>query len=317
MPKQAFSERIPLGTTDIRIPPLGVGTWQWGDRILWGFGRNYGEDDVRAAFNGSLEVGIDFFDTAEMYGFGRSEELLGKQVRAASKPVITATKFLPFPWRLRKKNLITALRKSLRRMEMQRVDLYQVHWPVPIVPLNTWMSAMADSVDAGLTRAVGVSNYSAEQTQQAHAALAERGIPLASNQIRYSLLYRKPEHNRLLETCQQLKVTVIAYSPLEQGLLTGKYTPENPPPGARGKRLKDGFLEGIRPLIELMREIGEGHGGKSPAQVALNWTMCKGTVPIPGAKTGKQAMENAGAVGWKMSETEVKALDAASEAASR
>jgi aryl-alcohol dehydrogenase-like predicted oxidoreductase len=317
MPKQAFSERIPLGTTDIRIPPLGVGTWQWGDRLLWGFGRNYGEDDVRAAFNGSLEAGIDFFDTAEMYGFGRSEELLGKQVRAASKPVITATKFLPFPWRLRKKNLITALRKSLRRMEMQRVDLYQVHWPVPIVPLKTWMSAMADSVDAGLTRAVGVSNYSAEQTQQAHAALAERGIPLASNQIRYSLLYRKPEHNRLLETCLQLKVTVIAYSPLEQGLLTGKYTPENPPPGARGKRLKDGFLEGIRPLIELMREIGEGHGGKSPAQVALNWTMCKGTVPIPGAKTGKQAMENAGAVGWKMSETEVKALDAASEAASR
>jgi len=317
MPKQAFSERIPLGTTDIRIPPLGVGTWQWGDRLLWGFGRNYGEDDVRAAFNGSLEAGIDFFDTAEMYGFGRSEELLGKQVRAASKPVITATKFLPFPWRLRKKNLITALRKSLRRMEMQRVDLYQVHWPVPIVPLNTWMSAMADSVDAGLTRAVGVSNYSAEQTQQAHAALAERGIPLASNQIRYSLLYRKPEHNRLLETCQQLKVTVIAYSPLEQGLLTGKYTPENPPPGARGKRLKDGFLEGIRPLIDLMREIGEGHGGKSPAQVALNWTMCKGTVPIPGAKTAKQAMENAGAVGWKMSETEVKALDAASEAASR
>ena len=317
MPKQAFSERIPLGTTDIRIPPLGVGTWQWGDRMLWGFGRNYGEDDVRAAFNGSLEAGIDFFDTAEMYGFGRSEELLGKQVRTTSKPVITATKFLPFPWRLRKKSLITALRKSLRRLEMQSVDLYQVHWPVPIVSLNTWMSAMADSVDAGLTRAVGVSNYSAEQTQQAHAALAERGIPLASNQIRYSLLHREPERNRVLETCQQLKVTVIAYSPLEQGLLTGKYTPENPPPGARGKRLKDGYLEGIRPLIELMREIGEGHGGKSPAQVALDWTMCKGTVPIPGAKTAKQAMDNAGAVGWKMSETEVKALDAASEAASR
>jgi aryl-alcohol dehydrogenase-like predicted oxidoreductase len=191
--------------------------------------------------------------------------------------------------------------------------LYQIHWPVPGVSIETWMQAMADCVEAGLTRTVGVSNFSAEQTRRAHAALAKRGIPLASNQIPYSMLHRRPERNRLLETCQELNVTVIAYSPLEQGLLTGKYTPDNPPPGARRRRLKPGYLEGLMPLIGLMREIGSAHDDKTPAQVALNWAMCKGTVPIPGPKNRRQAEENAGALGWRLSESELDALDKASE----
>ncbi len=283
--------------------------------MLWGFGRGYGEEDVRAAFEVSLEAGVDFFDSAEAYGFGRSEELLGKFARAASKAIVTATKFSPYPWRLHGKSLDAALRRSLQRLYMQRVDLYQLHWPFPPVSVETWMAAMADSVHAGLAQAVGVSNCSVKQTMRAHAALAERGVPLASNQISYSMLHRQPEHNQLLETCRRLNVTVIAYSPLAQGLLTGKYSPENPPSGVRGRRLKRGLLERLRPLIDLMREIGNGHGGKSPAQVALNWVMCKGAVPIPGAKTVKQARENAGALGWRLGEDEVKALDAASEIA--
>jgi aryl-alcohol dehydrogenase-like predicted oxidoreductase len=282
--------------------------------MLWGFGRGYGEEDVREAFEISVEAGLNFYDSAEAYGFGRSEELLGKFARNASKPIVTATKFFPYPWRLRRKSLIGALRKSLQRLGMASVDLYQVHWPFPPLPIETWMAAMAESVDAGLARAVGVSNYSAVQTERAHAALAERGVPLASNQILYSMLDRKPERNQLMETCRRLNVTVIAYSPLAQGLLTGKYTPENPPPGVRGRRLKRGFLGELRSLIDLMREIGNGHGSKTPAQVALNWVMCKGAVPIPGAKTAKQAKENAGALGWKLDSDEVKALDTASEA---
>ena len=313
MPEQAFSERIALGLTDLRISPMGVGTWQWGDRMLWGYGRGYGEEDVRQAFEISLEAGVNFFDSAEMYGFGRSEELLGQHVRAASSPVITATKFFPLPWRLRRKSLDRALRRSLGRLDMPSVDLYQMHWPMPLVSIETWMNALADGVQAGLARAVGVSNYNVKQTTRAHSALAERGVPLASNQIPYSMLDRRPEGNQLLETCNRLNVTVIAYSPLAQGLLTGKYTPENPPPGARGRRLKPGYLEALMPLIALMSEIGMGHGGKSPAQVALNWVMCKGAVPIPGAKTAKQAKENAGALGWRLSDDEVKALDAASD----
>jgi aryl-alcohol dehydrogenase-like predicted oxidoreductase len=313
MTQQIFSERIGLGASDLRIRPLGVGTWQWGDRMFWGFGRGYDEDDVRQAFDVSIDAGLDFFDSAEVYGFGRSERLLGQYARSISEPVITATKFFPFPWRLRGKSLVNALRRSLKRLGMNHVDLYQIHWPLPTISIETWMTAMADCIDEGLIRAVGVSNYSVDQTQRAHAALAERGIPLASNQIPFSMLNRRPERNQLLTACKKLNVAVIAYSPLEQGLLAGKYTPDNPPPGARGKRLKPGYLEKLMPLIGMMREIGSGHGGKSPAQVALNWTMCKHTIPIPGAKNARQAAENAGALGWRLDENEVSALDKASQ----
>lgn len=314
MTRKVFPDRIALGPTDLHIRPLGVGTWQWGDRMLWGFGRGYSEDDVRQAFEVSVEAGLDFYDTAEVYGFGRSEKLLGKFARTTSGPLITATKFFPFPWRLSRKRLAAALRRSLKRLGMTRVDLYQMHWPFPGVSIESWMGAMADCFDDGLIRAVGVSNYNAEQTKRAHAALADRGIPLASNQIPYSMLHRHPERNQLLETCQKLNVTVIAYSPLEQGLLTGKYTPGHPPPGVRGRRLKPGYLENLTPVIGLMREIGSGYDDKSPAQVALNWVMCKGAVPIPGAKNSRQARENAGALGWRLSEGEVEALDKASAA---
>jgi aryl-alcohol dehydrogenase-like predicted oxidoreductase len=172
---------------------------------------------------------------------------------------------------------------------------------------------MADAVQAGLTRAVGVSNYKVDQMCQAHDALAKYGIPLASNQVQYSLLHRHPERNGLLRACDDLGVTLIAYSPLAQGLLSDKYGPDNPPPGLRGRRFGRARLAEIQPLVALLGQFGQAHGGKTPAQVALNWTMCKGSVPIPGAKNASQARENAGALGWRMSHDEVAALDAASD----
>ena len=218
-----------------------------------------------------------------MYGRGRSERLLGQFARKAGWPVVITTKFFPLPWRVSKGQLAGALRHSLDRLGLESVDLYQMHWPFPPVPIDTWMDAMADAVQAGLIHAVGVSNYNAEQTRRAYDALARRGVPLASNQVDYSLLQRKPETNGLLALCNQLNVTLIAYSPLAQGLLTGKYTPQNPPPGLRGRRY-GGILAKIQPLTGMLREIGQAHGGKTPAQVALNWTISKGTVPIPAPK---------------------------------
>jgi aryl-alcohol dehydrogenase-like predicted oxidoreductase len=152
--------------------------------------------------------------------------------------------------------------------------------------------------------------------QRAHTALARRGIPLASNQVEYSLWQRKPETSGLLEVCRQLDVTLIAYSPLAQGLLTGKYTPKNPPPGVRGRRYGRA-LGKVQPLVSLLRDLGAVHGGKTPAQVALNWTICKDAVPIPGAKNARQAMDNAGALGWRLSPEQVQALDRASAQAAR
>ncbi len=307
-------ESISLGSSDLRVSPLGIGTWAWGDRMFWGYGRDYTDADLQAAFDASLAAGITWFDTAEIYGSGQSERLLGQFARAAGGPVVVATKFFPFPWRWRPSSILNALRRSLQRLGLEQVDLYQIHQPFPPVPIETWMAGLADAVEAGLVRAVGVSNYSPEQTRRAHAALAQRGVPLASNQVAYSLLHRLPERNGLVEVCRELNITLIAYSPLAQGLLTGKYTPENPPPGLRGWRFNRKLVAQSQPLIALLSETGAAHGGKTPAQVALNWVICKGAVPIPGAKTARQAQDNAGALGWRLTDQEVAVLDAASEA---
>jgi len=211
-----------------------------------------------------------------------------------------------------KSSLLNALRKSLRRLGLNQVDLYQVHWPFPPVSIETWASGLADAVEHGLTKAVGVSNYNLNQMRRAQATLVKRGVLLASNQVEYSLINRKIEFNGLLSCCQELGITLLAYSPLAQGLLTGKYTSKTPPPGIRGRRYSRRVLENIQPLIRLLQDIGRNHEGKTTAQVAINWLICKGVVPIPGAKNAKQAIENAGAIGWKLSNEEVERLDQAS-----
>jgi aryl-alcohol dehydrogenase-like predicted oxidoreductase len=304
---------IRLGKTDIQIPPMGIGAWSWGDQRFWNYGRDYNEADIRVVFDASLAAGVNFFDTAETYGSGRSERFLGSFVLGANQPVLVATKFFPFPWRLSKTAVPHALRNSLERLNLQRVDLYQVHWPFPPIPVEIWAEGLAQAVQLGLTRAVGVSNYNVEQMRKTSAALAKHGIVLASNQVEYSLLKREVEHNGLLKACQEMGVTLIAYSPLAQGVLTGKYSAEHPMPGMRGFRHPKAALVKAQPLIRLMQATGAAHGGKSLAQVALNWTICKGTVPIPGAKNARQAEDNLGALGWRLSEAEVAALDDASE----
>jgi aryl-alcohol dehydrogenase-like predicted oxidoreductase len=142
-----------------------------------------------------------------------------------------------------------------------------------------------------------------------HQVLSKRGVPLASNQVNYSLLNRNVEKNGLLKACKELGVTLIAYSPIAKGVLTGKYTTEITPPGMRENSYDKERLTQVQPLIRLMREIGQAHNDKSPPQVALNWLICKGAVPIPGAKNGHQAHENAGALGWRLTDEEVTALD--------
>ncbi|MBN1922301.1 MAG: aldo/keto reductase [Anaerolineae bacterium] len=299
-----------LGQTDIRIPELGIGTWQWGDRMMWDYGKGgYTDADIRAVFDAALAADIRFFDTAEVYGLGRSETLLGQFVRESREDAIVATKFMPFPWRLHRSRLMAALKHSLKRLGLPHVDLYQVHFPLPPLPAEHWAESLADAVEAGLTRAVGVSNFSAAQMGRAFNTLAARNVPLASNQIEYSLLHREPERNGQLQTARDLGITIIAYSPLAKGILTGKYTPENPPPGARGRIYNREKLQKVQPLIALMKEIGQAHGDKSPAQVALNWTICKETVPIPGAKNARQLQSNLGAIGWRLTDDEIAALD--------
>jgi len=287
---------------------MGLGAWQWGDRLIWQFGQTHKNDDCRAAFQASLEAGIRFVDTAEVYGNGHSERLLGLFIKETEQPVLVATKFFPMPWRLTAQSLPSALKHSLERVGVESVDLYQVHWPSPLLKTESMADGLAACVEQGLTRTIGLSNFNSNQMLAAYSALARRGVPLAANQVKYSLLDRHIEMNGLLARCQELGVRVIAYSPLEMGLLSGKYTPENPPKGTRSGRYA-GLLKQISPLLKAMTEIGQDHGGKSNTQVALNWCICKGTLPIPGAKNAGQAAQNAGALGWRLSEDEIKKLD--------
>ncbi len=294
------------------LPSFGLGTWQWGDRRIWGYGGAFGESDARAAFDASRQAGVRFFDTAEIYGGGESERILGRFIRDSGADVFVATKFLPYPWRVRRGSLLRALEGSLGRLRLASVDLYQVHWPLPVVPPDFWAEDLAEAVRAGMTRAVGVSNYGVSQTQRMYEALDRRGIHLASNQVRFSLLDRSPEYSGLLGACRDLGVSVIAYSPLAQGLLTGKYGPGSMPGGVRRLMAGRGGQAGLAStIVAVLREIGDARG-KTPSQVALNWLTRKGSVPIPGAKNRQQAEQNAGALGWELTEDEMARLDRAS-----
>ncbi len=306
-----MAQTISIGKTDLTVPPLGLGTWQWGDRAMWQYGAGYAQSDVEAAYRASRAAGITFFDTAEIYGSGLSETMLGPLVRAERNEVVVATKFAPWPYRLTARALPRALDASLKRLGLERVDLYQIHWPWgALIRIETLMDVLADQVEAGKIRAVGVSNYTARQMRRAHAALAKRGIALASNQVQYSLLHRKPEQNGVLAACRELDVRLIAYSPLAKGALTGKYHNGQAVSGARRsvRFFRPAALQASAPLIKLLAQIGEAHGGKTPAQVALNWLIHQGALPIPGAKNAAQATGNAGALGWDLTDEEFERI---------
>jgi len=291
---------------------LGLGAWQWGDRLVWQFGNGYGDEEVRRAFQVSMQEGIRFVDTAEVYGSGRSERLLSRFIKETDQPVLVATKFFPYPWRFSRKTVNKALKGSLERIGVDSVDLYQIHWPSLTMSTDVLMEGLVECVKSGLTRTVGVSNFGHNRMLASYSALARHSVPLASNQVHYSLLNRGAEKDGTLKRCQELGIRLIAYSPLEQGLLTGKYSADTPPAGTRSQRYA-GLLPKIQPLLKLLTEIGQDHGGKSNAQVSLNWAICKGTLPIPGAKNEAQAFQNAGALGWRLTDSEVAKLDEASD----
>jgi aryl-alcohol dehydrogenase-like predicted oxidoreductase len=291
---------------------LGLGTWSWGDRTMWNYGHGYAETDIEQAFNSTVASGINIMDTAEVYGGGRSERFLGQFLKKTTTPILVATKFMPYPWRLNRSALMHSLDLSLERLGLDHVNLYQIHWPFPPLPVEFWVEALAKAVKSGKTLTAGVSNYSKMQMQRAFTILSKYNLPLASNQVEYHLLNRTVEKNGLLDRCKELGVKLIAYSPLAKGLLTGKYSLESPPPGLRARQ-PAGRMKALPGLISLMTEIGKGHQDKTPSQVALNWLICKGTLPIPGAKNALQAEQNAGAKGWRLTSEEVKGLDEASD----
>jgi aryl-alcohol dehydrogenase-like predicted oxidoreductase len=297
----------------VTIPPLGVGTWAWGDKATWGmdgYDADLTRGTIRDAWNASLAAGVTLFDTAEVYGDGVSEQIIGDLL--ADDPhhrdsAIIATKFMPLPWKAPLESaLLRSLRASLKRLGLPKVHLYQIHGPISLRSHGAMADALAAAKDKGLVDAVGVSNYSAKETTRIDRELRKRGLRLATNQIEFSLLRRAPETNGLLARCADLGVVALAYSPLGQGRLTGKYSASNPPPGRRSFSAHP--MEQVDRIVADLRRIGDERG-RTPSQVALNWLIAKGAVPIPGAKNADQATQNAGALGWHLDEDDVAALD--------
>jgi aryl-alcohol dehydrogenase-like predicted oxidoreductase len=308
-----------LGQSDLQVPRMGVGAMTWGDPkglarlhpAQTAYGGAHGIDEERRAVEISTAAGVNLFDTAAMYSGGAAERRLGELT--GGKEVIIATKF-PGAFSFKVEDLPKELEANLARLGRDCIDLYQHHFPNVRLSIPKLMDQLADAVSAGKVKAVGVSNYSAEQMREAHAALAKRGIPLASNQVEYSLLHRQPETNGILEACRELGIALIAYTPLAGGLLTGRYSAQNRP-GGFFRRILPQYsrkaMEAIQPALELLRQIGEKYS-KTPGQVALRWLIENPIVlPIPGAKNGKQAMANAQALMFSLTPEEVDALSQA------
>jgi aryl-alcohol dehydrogenase-like predicted oxidoreductase len=292
----------------VRLSTVGLGTWQFGSRE-WGYGPVYAQGIAPEILGRSLDLGVNLVDTAEIYGFGRSERIVGEALAERRAEAFVATKLFPvLPF---DPILTRRAHGSARRLAIDVIDLYQVHWPNPVVPLSATMGPLARLQRDGLIGHVGVSNFPLARWQAAEELL---GGPVLSNQVRYNLIDRRIEQG-VLPWAQEHDRLVIAYSPLQQGLLSGRYGPDNIPKGLRSNT-PDFLAENLRrvvPLLDVLRRVAAAHDA-APAQVALAWCLRRPNVlVIPGASSVAQAESNAEAADLELSDDEDAELTAASD----
>jgi len=270
-----------------KLSVIGLGTWQFGSKE-WNYGRGYEERESAAIVNQALDLGVNVIDTAEAYGWGRSERAVGRAIESRRDEVFIATKV--FPVMPVEPVIRDRARRSASRLGVQSIDLYQIHWPNPVVPLSMTMRAMSSLQRSGLVKDVGVSNFSLTLWQQAERFLSGNVL---SNQVRYNLLDRRIE-NDILPWTEETGHVVIAYSPLAQGLLSGRYSRDNIPGGLRAytAAFQPQNLDRAKPVIESLKRIALEHGA-TPTQVALAWIISRpNVVVIPGASSVSQLRAN-------------------------
>jgi pyridoxine 4-dehydrogenase len=305
--------------------------------------------ELQSLVDTACDNNIGFFDTAERYGsslkaaiglgWGETEELtkrlLQPQNNKNNLPAQVATKFTPSPWRTTVQSVIDACEDSRKRLGVDQIDLYQLHMPDIVQPFQRFGSknpkdtvywhGLAECYHRGLVKNIGVSNYGPTLLARCQQVLSAEGVPLASNQIAYSLLGRHNGSQETLEYCNENNIRVLAFFPLAMGLLTGKYQHEDSPRSVHhGDSLKVSkkssietrdliaYAKRISPLLGAMQQMANTHD-KTVAQVALNYIICQGAIPIPGARTREQLIDNAGAMGWRLSAAEIEQLEAESD----
>lgn len=328
----------------ISISAMGCGTWSWGNRLLFDYNPSQ-DEEIYAAYRIVRDGGITLFDTADSYGTldlnGRAEILLGqferryqsekygddeklknedesfltslfksldtgnKSVDGSDNVQQIATKFAPYPWRIRRSSMVNAAKSSLKRLQQDKLAIAQLHWSTanyqPFQERSLW-EGIADVYDQGYCDAIGVSNYGPKQFAKISEYMKERSVPICTAQIQYSLMTFKDckDITDVYSSSNGENGTrIISYSPLCLGLLTGKYDLDNLPRSGPRKQLFRELLPGARPLLNVLEVIAKDKS-KSQSQVAINWAISKGTVPIPGARTVEQAEENLGSIGWNL-----------------
>ncbi|MEL4893899.1 aldo/keto reductase [Crocosphaera sp. Alani8] len=304
--------------SSLSLSEMGCGTWAWGNRLLWGYDQSM-DEGLKQVFNLAVSNGVTLFDTGDSYGTGklkgRSETLLGEFAREYQglnqDKICIATKLAAYPWRWTRQSMVNAGKASAQRLG-RNIDLVQMHWPTAnYFPWQEWplLDGLGDLYEQGLVKGVGLSNYGPKRIREIIRRFTERNIPIISLQIQYSLLSTYPVTELgVKEVCDELGIKLIAYSPLALGLLTGKYQENGPvPKGFRGLFIRQ-MLPKTRPLLQGLAEIATLRE-KTMAQVAINWCICKGFIPIPGAKNYQQMEQNLGATGWRLTEGEVIELD--------
>ncbi|CAO3633697.1 unnamed protein product [Cunninghamella blakesleeana] len=304
--------KIVLAKT-IKVPPICNGCWQYGDTTYWGWTEE-SKNNCKKAFDTAYELGLGFYDTAEVYGEdGESEREIGEfrksYTEEEQKQQIIATKYFPYEERTEfPKVLLSALKDSLDRLGVNKVDLYQIHAPIHPASIEVVADALADAFDAGLVKTVGVSNYGLGEIERMHAALKKRGIQLASNQVSFSLVRTHPKTSGLVKLCHDLGVAILAYSPLGMGILTGKYKNPDQWPKER-KRIFGSFEPNqLKQLLTHIESLSIKYN-RQPSAIALNWIINKGAIPIAGAKNEKQMRQNAEALGFALTDDEIATLD--------
>lgn len=306
-------DRIDLASTKgpVKVSPLCIGAWPWGDKGTF----DWKEEElpaVKAAWKLLYDAGVNFIDTAAAYGDGRSEEIVGELVRDLPRDsYVIQTKYLAPPMAVH--NIIhpvdsvpKELKASLERLGLDYVDIYLVHGPIHPQPIASVAKGLAKCVEQGLTKAVGVANYSTDDLKKMEAELKKYNIPLGTQQVEFSILRRLPETSGEIAECQARNIVFQSYSSLAMGRLTGKYTPENPPPKTR--RFSKYPMEDIEPTLKVLRDVADKRG-KSVASIALNWNISKGALPLVGIRNEQQARDAVEALGWRLTEEEVTAID--------
>lgn len=318
-------EQYLLGKSDLKVSPIGLGCWQFsqGQGMVGKYWGSLPQDQVEQIVRVSLENGINWFDTAEVYGKGASERSLAaalSSLQVEREGYLIADKWFPafrFAGSIEK-----TFPKREEALEGRSVDLYQIHQPFSFSKVERQVEGMASLVKAERIRAVGVSNFDEEKMRRAQSRLDDEGIPLATNQMRYSLIDREIERNGVLDAAKELGISIIAYSPLGQGVLTGKFhgaedIRTKAGPRKHMRRFKEKGLEVTRSLVRILERIAETHGA-TPAQIVLAWTVQRHgrlVVAIPGASSVGQAESNAGALKIRLSGPELEELaEAGSEA---